>query len=205
MSRIRIFITILLTLFALPAFCAETAGQVLNKAVTKLKNSASIECAFSVSGNRQRVSGSLLNSGSKFKLQTQVGTTWFDGHNMWTANNSSKEITLVVPTQQELRESNPFSYFDSYKSAYNVYFSRRKDNKRHLVLLNPKNKGSEIKAVEIAINKNSYLPERFIIRDRNDRVTTIEVTSLKLKAKQPASTFTCPVDRMKDYEVIDLR
>jgi len=146
-----------------------------------------------------------MNSGNKFKLKTQGGTTWYDGHNMWTANHTSKEITIVEPTQQEVRESNPFSYLESYKSEYNVFFSRRKESTRHLVLLNPKNKGSEIKAVEIAINKKTYLPERFIIRDRNDRVTTVEVTSLKLMGKQTVSTFTCPVNNMKDYEVVDLR
>lgn len=124
---------------------------------------------------------------------------------MWTANPASKEITLVEPTQQEVRESNPFSYLDGYKATYNIYFSRRKDSARHLVLLNPKAKNSDIKAVEIAVNKKTYLPERFIIRDRNDRVTTIEITSLKLTGKSPDATFVCPVKQMGDYEVVDLR
>ena len=205
MNRFRTLVSVLLLLVALPAICAGNAAQVLDKAVGKLKGSSSVECAFKVSGNSQSVTGNLKTAGQKFKLTTSAGTTWYDGKSMWTANPASKEITLVEPSQQEVRESNPFSYLDGYKSTFNIYFSRRKDASRHLVLLNPKTKSSEIKAVEIAINKKTYLPERFIIRDRNDRVTTIEITSLRLTGKSPEATFTCPVKQMKDYELVDLR
>lgn len=190
---------------AVYAYPAETAAQLLDKAVSKISRSSGVVCSFAVSGNGNNLKGELISSGNKFKLVTPAGTTWYDGKSMWTASNSSKEITLVTPTAQEINESNPFAYLSGYETDYKVYFSRRKSDTCHLVLLNPKKKNAEIKAVEIDLNKKTLLPERFIIRDRSDKVVTVSVSSLSIGKKTSASVFVCPVDKMEGFEVVDLR
>lgn len=187
------------------AFAAETPAQVLDKAVAKLRNAKSVNCSFRVVSNGNDVNGSFKSTGGKFNLATPGSTTWFDGTSMWTANNSTKEITLVNPSESEIRETNPFAYLDGYKSQYKLFFSRRKDDGRYLVLLNPRSSKSEIKAIEVAVNKKTYLPERFIIRDRNDHVSTVYIRSLSLTGSNTASTFVCPVSTMSDFELVDLR
>lgn len=202
MKKLLIFIFAVIVMTS--ASQALTPAEVLSKSVAKINNAASIDCKFALSGSNGSLNGSLSAHGRKFRLTTPAGSTWYDGTNMWTANPKSKEITLVNPTESEVNESNPFAYLSSYKSQYNLFFSKRKDNGRYLVLLNPKKKNADIKAVEVAVNKKTFLPERFIIRDRNDNVTTVTVQSLSLKSSG-AGSFTCPVQSMSDYELIDLR
>lgn len=205
MNRFRILAAFAAVLCALASFGAETPAQVLDKAVSKMRKAKSVNCSFRLEGNGNNVKGTFRSSGGKFNLATPVSTTWFDGKNMWTANNSTKEITLVNPSASEIKETNPFAYLDGYKAQYVLFFSKRKDAGRYLVLLNPRSSESEVKAIEVAVNRKTYLPERFIIRDRNDKVTTLYVESLTLTAGNPSSTFVCPVGSMKDFELVDLR
>ena len=187
------------------AEAAPSAREVLDKAVAKLSKASSVNCAFSITSGNERINGSFKSSGHKFKLESPVGITWYDGKIMWTSNKKSKEITLVNPSSQEVNEVNPFAYLNSWKSKYRIGFSRRKDNSNYLVVLNPIDPADNVKAVEVTVDKKTFLPKRFIIRDKNDRRTTVMLSSLTLQAKNPDNTYVCPVERMADYEVVDLR
>ncbi len=196
---------LLIALFVMSSACmALTPAEVLDKAVNKLNTAGTIDCKFVLSGANGNINGSLSVQGRKFRMTTPLGSSWYDGVNLWSSNPKTKEITLVNPSDAEVREANPFSYLSSYKSEFRLFFSKRKDAKRYLVLLNPKTRNSDIKAVEVAVNKQTFLPERFIIRDRNDNITTINVQSLSLK-KNSGESFKCPVANMSDYELVDLR
>lgn len=184
---------------------AQSPATVLDEAVGKIQKAGSVSCKFRIASSADKLSGTLMSSGSKFRLDTPAGKTWFDGKKMWTSNPRSKEITLVNPSSQEVREINPFAYLNSYRSDFVVAYSKRKDPASHLVLLNPRDKKSDIKAVEVAINKKTMLPERFIIRDNRDRITTVYVDALSITDRPSAESFACPVEKMTDYELVDLR
>lgn len=199
-----LLLILVLIAFVLPG-TAQNASSVLDNAVEKLKGALSVNCKFKIESAGQNINGIFKSSGQKFVLDTPVSKTWYDGKNMWTSNSKSKEITLVNPSQNEVNEVNPFSYMNSYKAKYIVGFSKRKDKDRYLVVLNPRNKKDDIKAVEVALNRKTMLPERFIIRDRKDNVTTIYINALSLKTTNPSSLFQCPVASYQDYELVDLR
>lgn len=186
---------------------AESPDQVLNKTVSKIRNASDINCKFRIEGDGQKINGAFKSSGKKFILDTPAGKTWYDGESMYTTNPRTREVTVVRPTVQEVAEVNPFSYLNSYKSDYVMGFSKRKDGTRYLVVLNPKDvKKAGIKAVEVAVNKKTFLPERFIIRDTNDRITTVTVEALSLsKEGNKSETFAFPAASFKDYETVDLR
>ena len=84
-------------------------------------------------------------------------------------------------------------------------FSARKEAGRYLVLLNPVRKGTGIKAVEVAVNAKTMLPERVMIRMSDNKVTTIRVVSLNLSKKVSAGDLKYPAASMKGYEIVDLR
>lgn len=196
----------MLLLLSLPFIAsAQSAASILDKAAAGVSKSGKISCEFTVKSRSGAVKGSFSSEGEKFRLHSPQATTWYDGKNMWTANNSTKEITLVNPSSDEVRQTNPFSYLRNYKKEYNVFYSKRKDNRRYLLLLNPRSANSEIKAVEIALNKKTLMPERFIIRDKQENVTTVTITSLSLKSNPGPEGYTCPVKAMSDYELVDLR
>lgn len=202
----RIVISLICILGAISPVFSQSASSILDQVASKLKNSKSVQCSFSVEGNGSRtINGRILASGNMFRLESPAGTTWHDGQTMWTSNNSTKEITIVKPSASEIRETNPFAYLDQYKNEFVLFFSRRKDPSHHLVLLNPRSVKSNVKAVEIAVNKKTMLPDRFIIRDRNDNISTVKINSLKLGSNVKASDFACPASRMTEYEIVDMR
>ena len=202
-AKFSIICLVLLTFVNL--CCAQSASQILDKAVSKLSKASTVNCKFRITADKNNINGAFKSKGRKFFLDTPVGKTWFDGSRMWTANPKTKEITLVSPTSDEINEVNPFAYLDNYKKKYITGLSKRKDNNNYLVLLNPRSKKDPVKAVEIAINKNTFLPVRFIIRDRNDKVSTVYIDALSLSVKNKDNLFECPTGSMSDYEVIDLR
>lgn len=188
----------------LPSAARSYAEQVLDKTISKLVSAPGVTCRFEAQSNGQSVNGSMKTSGRKFQIKSPASSTWYDGRQMWTANAQTKEITLVVPSAEELSEVNPFAYLSNVKGQYKVGYSKRKETGRHLIVLNPKTKNSGIKAVEIAIDSKTLLPERFIIRNTSNQVTTIQVSGLSLKGSGN-SEFTCPVKSMSNYELVDLR
>lgn len=201
----RIFIILAcLVISALQAY-PNHAMQILDKAASKVEGNGALSCSFTLHGTTRQASGLYKSSGSKFALDVSGMRTWYDGKNMWTLNPSTKEVTLFVPTAEELAEVNPLSYLHSYSRGYRVLFSKRKDNARHLILLNPVKANSPVKAVEIAVNKKTLLPERITIRNRNDIVTTVEIKSLKLGVNVQKDSFTYSPAAFPGYELVDLR
>lgn len=184
---------------------AESPVRVLDNAVAKLKKASGISCRFTIKNPDGTMNGAFKSEGRKFYLDTPAGKTWYDGESMYTSNPRSKEVTVVRPTAQELSEVNPFRYLEGYKTQSVIGFSKRKDAERYLVVLNPKDKKSGIKAVEIAINKKTALPEWFIIRDSKDKITTVTVKTLSLRSGSVKESVAFPAGEYKDYEIVDLR
>lgn len=184
---------------------AQTASEVLGKAAAKIKAAKGISCRFAVTGNAGGVSGNLQAAGQRFSITSASSSVWYDGKTMWTLNPSSKEVTVTAPTSSEVAETNPLTYVQGYQAGYKVTFSKRKDSSHYLVLLNPKRKNTGVKAVEIDVNKKSYMPSKIIVRFDDDRRAYISISGLSYNAKVSAASFTFPASRYKGYEIVDLR
>lgn len=201
----NIFFIFMFLMIPVVCYASETASQILDKTIKILNNSNGIKSEFEIfnSGN-SALRGTFSSSSQKFKIETPISTTWYDGKNMWTSNSRSKQITLFTPTLSEINEVNPFAYINSYNSKFNSSLISGNGNS-YIVRLIPKSKKENIKSVEISINKKTYLPEKFVVIDKNSSKTTVSVTGLKIKVTLPSSTFVCPVSTMKGYELVDLR
>ena len=57
---------------------------------------------------------------------------------MWTANASTKETTVTVPTAAEVAEVNPLAYIHGYDANYRIAFSKNREAGKYRILLNPK-------------------------------------------------------------------
>lgn len=185
---------------------AVTPSNVMQKAAAKINNSNAISCTFTIAGNgSSSVSGTLTASKNEFSIITGASSVWYNGTSMWTLNPSTKEVTLTTPTQSEIAESNPLYYVRNYSSNYRLYFSKRTEKGSYLVLLNPIKSGSGIKAVEIAVNKSSYVPTRIIVRYDDDRRATVNLGNINYNANVSSTSFTYPASKYKGYELVDLR
>lgn len=185
-----------------------TPAEVMHKAVKKIGNSNGITGTYTISG-----SGNQINTTGNFKFNNRKsfidmaggGKVWYDGKDMWTLNPKTKEITVTSPDDDEIGEINPLTYILNYTDNYYLFFSKRKESGKYLVLLNPKDKNSDIKAIEIGVNSNTYIPEHVIIRDKKDNRITVGLSNLNYNVKIKDSDFKFPVRDFKEYEVIDLR
>lgn len=202
----NVTLLLILSFFTFYSLGAESANQILDKTVSLLNKSTGISCSFKIStSDKNQLEGTFKSSGSKFKLETPMSTTWYDGKNMWTSNIRSKQITLINPTASELSESNPFAYLNSYSDKFKAVKIKSTSNSGTTIKLTPVNKKNNIKSIEVTINNRTYLPEKFIVRENGKKVTTITFSSVNIKASNEASIFTCPVASMKGYELVDLR
>lgn len=199
---ILLFITTLVC--ELSAVCATPAG-ILKAAASQLNKNRGVNCSFTAKNSDGNMKGNLWIESNKFIISTQNGTTWYDGKAMYTANKSTSEITITEPTASEIAETNPLYYIQGYEKQYNIFFSKRKDASRYLVLLNPKQRNTGIKAIEIAINKKTNLPERVIIRGEDDKITTILISGLKFGGTTIDAQIANKKREFSKYEMVDLR
>lgn len=204
MKNKTLLITLML-MIALP-LCAITPGEVMGKVTSKIKSSKGLAGHFTGSGVNGNVAGTFRFDGKRsFMDILDMGKTWFDGKTMWILNPRNNEVTISIPTAEELRDANPILYLNGYESQYNLFFSKRKENGRYLVLLNPRKKGTGVKAIEIAINAKTFQPERIIVRNEQDQLTTVTLTNISYSRKFIDSDFTFPTAKYRGYEIIDLR
>lgn len=202
--RIRSLIILILLTVVIPAF-GITPEEVMRKTVSKLESASGISAVVSVKGGMGDGSATVLTDGNRsFMESPQVGKQWFDGVNMWTLNPKTKEVTVSRPDPSELLDANPLLYLKGYEGRYRLYFSKRKESGRYLVLLNPRGK-SDVKAIEVAVNNKTFLPERIILRSQDDVRSTVLISKLDLNRKFKAGEFNFPSNKYKDYEIVDLR
>lgn len=202
----RIFAVIAVVMAAMCAI-AQTPQDVMQQVAAKINGSSGLSGNFKVTYPGNSVKGSFKISGRKSQIDIAgMGRQWYDGRTLWNANPRTQEVTVVIPTADELAEANPLAYLDNYASRYNIYFSSRKDASRYLVLLNPKRAGNmDVKAIEVAVNKKTMLPERLVIRMNNDSRSSVTFTGVATGRKFNADEFVFPAAAYKDYETIDLR
>ncbi len=185
---------------------AITPQEVMQQTVAKIKGAKGITGNFRAGGAQGSASGSFKFDGTRTYIEScQFGKQWFDGKTLWTLNPNTKEVTVSTPEPADVADANPLIYLNGYNSTYRLYFSKRKEAGKYLVLLNPRNKNAGIKAIEVAINTKTLLPERFIVRTNDDQRSTVYVTNLNLNGTLPQGTFTFPAAKYKDYEIVDIR
>lgn len=200
----KLLIAVAVLLCAVPSF-AQSSYDILRKAASKLEAAKGIQCSFILKSSEHSTEGSLKSQGDRFYLKTPVSSTWYDGKQMWTLNPSTRETTLYIPDAEEVLEVNPMAYLRNFSRDYFSAFSKKKADGKHIVLLNPRKKGGQIRAIEITVDATTFLPEKFIVRTMDNMRTYLTIRSLRLNASHPASTFTYPASAYKGYKVVDLR
>ena len=185
---------------------AITPEEVMAKAVSKIESAPGIAGRYTAGGDLGSASGSFRFDGRRaFMESPQGGKSWYDGRNLWTLNPRTKEVTISIPDREELMAVNPMLYVTGYRQGYRLFFSKKTDPGKYLVLLNPKKGGTGIKAIEIGINKGNFMPEHILVRDESDRRTLINLRNLSYTRKFMNSDFTFPAAKYKGYETVDLR
>jgi outer membrane lipoprotein-sorting protein len=190
------------------------ALEVLNKASAAYNKAGGVKAAFTVKmlskeGIAQKiVTGDICLKGSKFKVETDDMTTWFDGTNQWVYLKSNKEVNLSKPSAKELLMINPVNVFQLYKYGYNckLLTDKADGGKKTLrVELRPANKGETIQTIVATFEKSHYRPISIAINKKDKSGSRISINTYVIGQTYSDALFTF---QQKDYpntEVIDLR
>lgn len=209
---------LLLWLLCLPlCLSAQTAAQssqqvtpleLLQRVEAKLKQVPAAEVRFSLrdaSGNNYP--GVLCLQGDCFRLTTDGVVTWFDGKTQATYLESSQEVNLSEPTQEELQSIHPYAWLSIYQRDYRPKFREGSEGgKEHVVVLTATNPKQELLCMMLFIDKAGDRLARMSLAYRGGETVVITIQQFKAQTTPwPASMFTFDAKAYPDVEVVDLR
>ena len=128
--------------------------------------------------------GSVTMQGERFRLSIFDMQAAYDGNTLYIYDESTDELTLSHPTEQELLETNPFLYARALSKVCNIT-ERQTSGGQTLITLTPKDQSIGIQRFTLTLDKDD-LPVRLEIREgkkttsltlRNPKYSTTNATS----------------------------
>lgn len=200
MKRLN-FILWLLMPFCLFAQKDTEARRVLDRTASVLQQSGGIRATFE--GSNQ---GILLMKGDKFYLDCAGICSWFDGKTQWSYMAESDEVTISLPTPEELQGINPYALIQSYKNGY-LYHYKGKCTRNgiigHEVILIPEQEQS-IKSITLFVSEK-YLPIYIKVEQNNGMANEIKITSCQTNQSLNDHVFVFDKKKYPNAEIIDMR
>lgn len=190
---------------------AKSATSVMNNMVNMLKNN-SIQTNFGLvvkdanSATPIITSGKFLMKGSQFMFSTKEMQVYFDGKTQWAYVPEINEVSITNPTEKELAETNPLALLQTYSSKSTMRHVKNTAAKdAYTIELTPKDKTSDIKKIQVVINKKTYFPRSIQLVDKKGMISTLALTKFQKGIKTDDKTFTFDSSVYKDIEINDLR
>ena len=121
--------------------------------------------------------GTITMHGQLFCLTMFGLEAAYDGKTLYTYNADVDELTLSNPTEQELREANPFLYAQALVPVCNVTERAMQDGKQTLITLTPKDQSIGINRFTLRVRTADWMPLQVEIKE--GKKTTV------LKMKEP--------------------
>lgn len=200
MKRIY-FIILLLVPLCIFAQKDTKARQILDRTASALQQAGGIRATFEGSNN-----GTLLMKGEKFFLDCAGISSWFDGKTQWSYVSDNEEVTVSIPTPEELQGINPYALIQSYKNGYNYQYKGKHTQNGiigHEVKLIPEHEQS-LKSITLFVTEK-YLPTYIKVEQDNGMADEIIITSCQTNQKLNDNVFVFDKKKYPNAEIIDMR
>ena len=200
MKRIY-FIILLLVPLCIFAQKDTKARQILDRTASALQQAGGIRATFEGSNN-----GTLLMKGEKFFLDCAGISSWFDGKTQWSYVSDNEEVTVSIPTPEELQGINPYALIQSYKNGYNYQYKGKHTQNGiigHEVKLIPEHEQS-LKSITLFVTEK-YLPIYIKVEQDNGMADEIIITSCQTNQKLNDNVFVFDKNKYPNAEIIDMR
>ena len=152
-----------------------SAREILNKTKEQMQNNGAISATFTTTlfdgtTPQEIFSGTMDIKGQKYVMKTDAVCTWFNGQDQWTLVHNSNEVSLVTPTQDELKVSSPLSFMEIYHSGFKLSSKTAylRGRKVWEVTMRPENRKQEPSSIIISIDQETYTPMCLRIRNNGD-------------------------------------
>ena len=213
-SGAKIVFMLLLLCCSMVGGMAQDAAGILDKSAQFYEQSNGIKAKFTLHTSipRQNVSESLEGviqmKQDKFKLETPGMTTWYDGTTQWVYVERNEEVNVSTPTGDELQFTNPALILRTYKkgftAAYEGTSTTRQAKAAYDITLTP-NKKSDIKRIDMQIEKLTCVPVAFTVTDKKGANYSIYISQWQTGVNQKDDVFVFNEKDFPDAEIVDLR
>ena len=177
------------------------AREILDKTYQTYQESACLAIVFSGSQ-----SGEILLQNECFYLNCNGIKSWFDGTTQWSYVEQNEEVTISLPTPEEIQTINPYALIGMYKKGFGYTYEglkSRNGKEGHEIKLTPIN-SEEITSIFLIISPSFY-PTYIEINQKNGEQQKFFVESYKKEDKKPLETFRFQTADYPNAEIIDMR
>lgn len=183
------------------AAVAQTAQQVLEKAVKNINLESGVKANFKMTNALGSTSGTIAVKGTKFHAVTPEAIMWFDGKTQWTYMKNNDEVNVANPSATQLQALNPYNFLNLYKDGYKPTMTTA-DNAYniHLTATNPTRR---VKELFVTVNKKSNMPTQVKVL-QGTKWITFDISNI-IRQNFDDSTFRFNQKDFPTAEVIDLR
>lgn len=195
--------TLLMTALAATA-APLTAGQVLAKTRNAVQGAPSLSVALTVSGQGQATAASLTMAKEKFVYRDGNIEIYYDGKTQWSALLDDREVTVSIPTSDELAESNPFTFLTAAQNQFNVSV-KSSTASQYVLEFTPRAKSSGVRRATVTVNASTWYPRAMTVTMSSGTVLNIKVTSVVKGTAIGDAGFRFDAATRPGFEVIDMR
>jgi outer membrane lipoprotein carrier protein len=155
--------------------------------------------------SKDTLSGSVLISKDKYKLELPDNIIWFNGVTSWSYLPYEKEVTITRADKKDNSfQSKPSLIFTTYKKGYKTRLIEEKANS-YVIDLYPEDIKGELLRIRLTIGKSKLNLITLEYKKRDGTIITLHVTEYNLTVKPEPLTFEFQPESFKDVEVIDMR
>ena len=130
--------------------------------------------------------GDMTMRGKQFALGMFAMEAAYDGNTLYIYSEDTEELTLSIPTDEELVQTNPFLYAQALLPVC-LYDEKAVDDKTQITLT-PKDQSNGIEKFVLRVVTATLLPETVEIYEINGNLTTLRLDKARLVEEIP--TFT---------------
>lgn len=158
-----------------------------------------------IENTNDTLTGSIILSKDKYKLDLTDNITWFNGETSWSYLPAEKEVTITKPDKKENSFQNrPSAIFSIYKNGYKSRLIEER-SESYIIDLYPEDIKSDLLRVRLSIGKSLLNLKSLEYKKRDGIVITLSVQEYNLKLKPDPDTFIFQTGKFKGVEVIDMR
>jgi len=187
------------------------AVKILDKFSSIASSAPSVSMKFDLittdqaEGKTKTISGSIVLSKEKYRLDLPDNIVWFNGVTSWSYLPEEKEVTINKPDKKDNSfEAKPSSVFSMYRKGYKIRLIEEQPDS-YLIDLYPEDITSENIRIRLKVGKPSYDLLSAEYKNKNGITVLLKVKEYDLKKKPEESEFVFPADQYKGVEVVDMR
>lgn len=154
---------------------------------------------------KDTLTGSVLLSKNKYKLDLTDNIIWFNGETIWSYLPAEKEVTISRADKKDNSFQNrPSAIFSMYKNGYKCRLIEERSDS-FIIDLYPEDIKSDLLRVRLSIGKTLMNLRSLEYKKRDGNVITLLVREYNLKIKPEPDEFTFQKSNYKEVDVIDMR